>query len=135
MPAQLAAGDVVRGPYAGAAASPIHPADFAAVAVAALTQDGHAGKAYHVTGPESLTHREQFELIGRAHGRDLRYEELDPAAARAAISPYAPADCCSRPGRRIWTTRLRSRTPSADDRSRGAQRPEWAEAYPVPPTR
>src|SRR5262249_36779814 len=44
VPGQLRAGDVVRGPYGQAAGSPIHPADFAAVAVAALTEDQHAGK-------------------------------------------------------------------------------------------
>lgn len=92
VPAQLKAGDVVRGPYAEAAGSPIHPADFAAVAIAALTQDEHAGKIYHLTGPASLTHREQVQLIGKALGRPLRYEELDEEQARAAISHYAPAD-------------------------------------------
>ena len=92
VPAQLKAGDVVSGPYAEAGGSPIHPADFAAVAIAALTQDEHAGKIYHVTGPRSLTHREQVELIGEALGRPLRYEELDEEQARAAISPYAPVE-------------------------------------------
>jgi uncharacterized protein YbjT (DUF2867 family) len=92
VPGQLAAGDVVRGPYAQAQVSPIHPADFAAVAVAALTDEAHAGRVYHLTGPESITHAEQVRLIGEALGRPLRYEELPPVEARAAISPYAPAD-------------------------------------------
>ena len=129
---QLAAGDVVRGPYADAAVSPIHPADFAAAAVAALTGDGHAGRAYHVTGPVSLTHREQIELIGRAHGRALRYEELDPAAARAAISPYAPADLLFA----TWEAHLDRPAPVTDTVPRLTGRPartvrEWAAAYPV----
>jgi uncharacterized protein YbjT (DUF2867 family) len=92
VPAQIKAGDVVRGPYAEAAGSPIHPADFAAVAIVALTQEEHVGKIYHLTGPQSLTHREQIQLIGEALGRSLRYQELDEEQARAAISPYAPAD-------------------------------------------
>ena len=92
VPGQLKAGDVVRGPYAEAAGSPMHPADFAAVAIVALTEDEHAGKTYSMTGPQSLTHSEQIKLIGDALGRPLRYEELTPEAARAAISPYAPAD-------------------------------------------
>ncbi len=92
VPAQIKAGDVVRGPYAEAAGSPIHPADFAAVAIAALTQDEHEGKIYHVTGPQSLTHREEVRLIGKVLDRPLHYEELDEGQARAAISPYAPAD-------------------------------------------
>jgi uncharacterized protein YbjT (DUF2867 family) len=69
VPRQLAQGDVVRGPYADAATSPIHPADFAAVAVAALTTGAYVGQALHVTGPVSLTHAEQIALIGAAHGR------------------------------------------------------------------
>ena len=92
VPAQLKGGDVVRGPYAEAANSPIHPADFAAVAIVALIQDEHAGKIYHLTGPVSLTHREQVQALGKALGRSLRYEELDEEQARAAISPYAPVD-------------------------------------------
>jgi uncharacterized protein YbjT (DUF2867 family) len=77
----------LTGLYAEAADSPIHAADFAAIVVATLRGAQPAGRTYHVTGPRSLTHREQIALIGAAHGRNLRFEELDPAAARAAISP------------------------------------------------
>ena len=45
-----------------------------------------------LTGPQSLTHREEIELLGKALGRPLRYEELSPEAAQQAISPHAPAD-------------------------------------------
>ncbi|MBO3748453.1 NmrA family NAD(P)-binding protein [Streptosporangiaceae bacterium NEAU-GS5] len=92
VPGQLAKGDVIRGPYADAQVSPIHPADFAAVAVAALTDDSHAGKTYTVTGGASFTLAEQAELLGAALGRPLRYQELTEAEARAEMSPYAPAD-------------------------------------------
>ncbi|HEX6478589.1 MAG TPA: NAD(P)H-binding protein [Ktedonobacteraceae bacterium] len=56
VPAQLKAGDVVRGPYAEAAGSAVHPADFAAVAIVALTQEEHAGNIYHLTGPQTDAH-------------------------------------------------------------------------------
>lgn len=92
VPAQVKAGDVVRGPYAQAADAPIHPADFAAVAVEALTDDSHSGRTYRITGPQSVTHAEQIELLGEALGRPLRYEELSVDAAREAMGPYAPAD-------------------------------------------
>ncbi len=92
VPKQLKEGDVVRGPYAQAAGSPIHPADFAAVAIVALTEDEHNEKIYHLTGPQSLTHVDQIRLLGDALGRPLRYEEIDPATAHKAISPFAPAD-------------------------------------------
>lgn len=133
VPAQLRAGDVVRGPYADAAGSPIHPADFAAVAAAALTDDRHAGQVYHLTGPASLTHREQIALIGEATGRPLRFEELDPAAARAAISPYAPADVLFE----TWERHLTTPAPVTDTVQRVTGRPprtvaEWAATYQVP---
>lgn len=119
VPAQLKAGDVVRGPYAEAAGSPIHPADFAAVAIAALTQEEHAGKIYHLTGPQSLTHREQVRLIGQALGRPLRYEELDEEQARAAISPYAPADVLFA----MWKQSLLQLAPVTDTVQRLTGRP------------
>lgn len=92
VPKQLQAGDVVRGPYAEAQCSPIHEADMAAVAVAALTSDTHEGSVYSMTGPQSLTHREQIRLIGEATGRALRYEEVTPDEARKMMSPFTPAD-------------------------------------------
>ncbi len=135
VPGQLARGDVVRGPYADAQGSPVHPADFAAVAVAALTGDGHAGRVYTVTGPRSLTHAEQIRLIGAAHGRDLRYEELDEAPARAAISPYAPADVLFE----TWRAHRGTTAPVTDTVARVTGRPtrdvsEWAAAYPLAPS-
>lgn len=130
VPGQLAVGDVVRGPYADAAGSPIHPADFAAIAVAALTRNGHSGRRYHVTGPESLTHREQIELIGRVHGRQLRYEEIDVATARKTIAAHAPADLLLD----TWAAHLNQPAPITDTIQRVTGRTprsgwEWAEAH------
>jgi uncharacterized protein YbjT (DUF2867 family) len=44
---------VVRAPYASSAQAPIHEADVAAVAAAALTSAGHVGKIYPLTGPQA----------------------------------------------------------------------------------
>jgi len=134
VPAQLKVGDVVRGPYAEAAGSPMHSSDFAAVAIVALTQDEHVGKIYHLTGPASLTHREQVQLIGKALGRSLRYEELDEEQARAAISPYAPADVLFE----TWKRHIGTPAPVTDTVQRLTGRPPrsieaWAAnlaAYP-----
>ncbi|MDX6313285.1 MAG: hypothetical protein QOF44_2749 [Streptomyces sp.] len=92
VPGQLKAGDTVRAPYAKAAGSPIHPADFAAVAAAALTSSEHEGAVYRMTGSQSLTHAEQIAAIGTAVGRELRFEEITPAQAAEAMGPYAPAE-------------------------------------------
>ncbi|SHE95891.1 NAD(P)H-binding protein [Streptoalloteichus hindustanus] len=79
---QIRAGDVVRWPYGAAARSLIHEADIAAVAVRALTEDGHHGARYHLTGPELLTQVEQVEAVGAALGRPVRWEELSREDAR-----------------------------------------------------
>ena len=92
---QIRGANVVRWPYADAATSPIHEGDIAAVAVRALCQDGHAGARYLLTGPASLTHREQIRILGDAIGRPLHYEEIAPEVARremTAIMPPAIAD-------------------------------------------
>jgi len=47
--------------------------DVADVAVAALTEDGHAGKVYELTGPRLLTFAQAAEEISKASGRPVRY--------------------------------------------------------------
>lgn len=50
--------------------------DIADVAVAALTEDGHAGEVYEVSGPRALTFAEAVEEIARATGRELAYTRI-----------------------------------------------------------
>ncbi|TDQ54329.1 NmrA family NAD(P)-binding protein [Actinorugispora endophytica] len=47
--------------------------DIAAVAAAALTGDGHAGRVYELTGPEALSFPDALAAIGRASGRTIRH--------------------------------------------------------------
>jgi uncharacterized protein YbjT (DUF2867 family) len=79
---QIRAGDVVRWPHLEAPTAPIDEHDIAAVAVRALTEDGHAGMEYILTGPQSLSQREQISTIGSVIGRALRIEEIPPEEAR-----------------------------------------------------
>ena len=79
---QIRASGTVDLPYAAAARSPIHQRDIAAVAVRALTEDGHAGATYVLTGPASLTECEQVRIIGEALGRTLQCREIAPEVAR-----------------------------------------------------
>jgi len=60
--------------------------DIADVAVAALTEEGHAGQLYELTGPRSLTFAEAAAEISKATGREIRYEpvSLEEHAAEAA---------------------------------------------------
>lgn len=50
--------------------------DVADVAVALLTEPGHAGETYELSGPRALTFREATEQIARASGRPVRYTDL-----------------------------------------------------------
>jgi uncharacterized protein YbjT (DUF2867 family) len=50
--------------------------DIADVAVAALTEDGHVGELYEVTGPRLLTFAQAVEEISRATGREIGYLPL-----------------------------------------------------------
>ncbi|MCF6476753.1 NAD-dependent epimerase/dehydratase family protein [Nonomuraea sp. MG754425] len=73
---------VVREPYGDRKSPPIHESDIAAVAAAILTQDGHHGQTYHLTGPEVLTARDMVGILGEATDRPLRFEELTPEQVR-----------------------------------------------------
>jgi uncharacterized protein YbjT (DUF2867 family) len=80
--AQIRACDVVRWPYLAAPTAPVDERDIAAVAVRTLLEDGHAGMEYVLTGPQSLSQREQISTIGSVIGRSLRIEEISADEAR-----------------------------------------------------
>ncbi|MFN8444821.1 MAG: SDR family oxidoreductase [Caldilineaceae bacterium] len=65
--------------------APIDPEDIAAVAAVALTQPGHTGKAYQLTGPELLTVREQVAILARLLGKPLQYVDVPPDVAAAEM--------------------------------------------------
>ncbi len=50
--------------------------DIADVAVAALTEPGHEGQIYEVTGPRLMTFTQVVDEIARATGRDLSYQQI-----------------------------------------------------------
>jgi uncharacterized protein YbjT (DUF2867 family) len=74
----IRAGGAVRWPYGAAQTAPVDDRDVAAVAARTLSQDGHAGGDYVLTGPESLSQAEQVSIIGDVIGRRITFEELSP---------------------------------------------------------
>jgi uncharacterized protein YbjT (DUF2867 family) len=79
---------------AGTVAEPFVDADdIADVAVAALTEAGHIGQLYELTGPRLLTFADAVEEIARASGRPVRYVDLpvDRFASRLK-EQYVPAE-------------------------------------------
>ncbi|MFE7743918.1 NAD(P)H-binding protein [Nocardia sp. NPDC057455] len=66
-------------PAAEAVVGFVDTRDIAEVAVAALTEEGHAGLVHIITGPEALTLRQVIHALGEAAGRELRYTALTAA--------------------------------------------------------
>jgi uncharacterized protein YbjT (DUF2867 family) len=59
--------------------------DIADVAVAALTETGHEGKIYDLTGPQALTHTEMAEYLAAAIGRPITFVDIAPEAMYEAL--------------------------------------------------
>jgi (4-alkanoyl-5-oxo-2,5-dihydrofuran-3-yl)methyl phosphate reductase len=62
--------------------APVDPRDIASVAACALTQSGHGGKTYELTGPELFTIGEMVQVIARVLGKPLQYRDIPPIAAK-----------------------------------------------------
>lgn len=60
--------------------------DVAEVAVAALTERGHEGRVYELTGPRLLTFGEALAEIGAASGREVRLETVSGDEFAAALT-------------------------------------------------
>ena len=89
--AQIRSGDAVRWFYGSAATAPVHEHDIGAVAVRALCEATHDGMDYVLTGPQSLTQREQVARIGESLGRTLVFDEMSHATARREMLEAMPA--------------------------------------------
>ncbi|WP_330465907.1 NmrA family NAD(P)-binding protein [Micromonospora zamorensis] len=83
---------VVRAPFGAWNSALVHEADIAAVIVAALTEDGHAGRVYQPTGPEPVRRRDAVRIIGEAIGRPVRFDELTPGEAREYWKDHYPTE-------------------------------------------
>lgn len=65
-------------PVGDARASFVDVRDIAAVAVKALTEDGHEGRSYVITGPEALSYGEVAERLSAAIGKRVDYVSITP---------------------------------------------------------
>jgi uncharacterized protein YbjT (DUF2867 family) len=66
--------------------------DVAAVAVAALTQPGHEGSSYDVTGPAALSYHDVAAKLSAALGREIAYVDAPDDAVRHALSGFGLGD-------------------------------------------
>ncbi|GAA4888803.1 NAD(P)H-binding protein [Streptomyces coeruleoprunus] len=82
----------IHAPFGDVALPVIDPADIAEVAAAALRQDGHAGRAYELTGPEAISPRRQAAVIADALGEKVTFVELSREDAFAHMARFMPAE-------------------------------------------
>jgi uncharacterized protein YbjT (DUF2867 family) len=59
--------------------------DVAAIASVALTEPGHAGAHYDLTGPEALSYHDVAAKLSAALGREIRYVDVSDKAVRSAL--------------------------------------------------
>jgi uncharacterized protein YbjT (DUF2867 family) len=62
--------------------APIDPGDVARAAAYALTQPGHSGQAYALTGSELFTIGEMVQVISQVLGKPIQYVDIPPIAAK-----------------------------------------------------
>jgi uncharacterized protein YbjT (DUF2867 family) len=72
-------------PAGDARVSVVDVRDIAAVAVAALTQTGHEGKTYDLTGPEALTHAEMAAQLSQALNRPIAFVDVPEQGFRETL--------------------------------------------------
>ncbi|MFF2850649.1 NAD(P)H-binding protein [Streptomyces sp. NPDC058001] len=82
--APLLAGRIAL-PTAGVPEPFVDVEDVAEVVAALLTEDGHGGRVYDLSGPRSLTWADAIGTIARAAGREIAYEDISDAAYRSEL--------------------------------------------------
>ncbi|MFD9407806.1 NAD(P)H-binding protein [Streptomyces sp. NPDC059989] len=86
----LKSGRPVRLPYPGAYCDPVHEADLAEAAYAVLTDPALGGRAYTLTGPQSLTFATQLAILGQVLGRPLPFEAVSAEQWKSEVDGYIP---------------------------------------------
>ncbi|MDI2126812.1 NAD(P)H-binding protein [Yinghuangia seranimata] len=87
----IRSGAPVSLPYPGAHNDPIHEADVAECALAVLTDPALAGRAYTLTGPESVDFTTQIATLARVTGTDIATAHVTRDAWKTAMADYIPA--------------------------------------------
>ncbi|MEV7235268.1 NAD(P)H-binding protein [Streptomyces sp. NPDC051020] len=87
----IVASGEVREPFISRLSAMVHEGDIGAVAAVALTEEGHGGQEYVITGPELLTVGDKVATIAAARDREIALVELSEEQAivqwRAAGHP------------------------------------------------
>jgi uncharacterized protein YbjT (DUF2867 family) len=77
-------------PIGDAEVSAIDVRDIGAVAAAALSESGHTGRTYTLTGPRPITHTEIAQALGVALGREVAFVDMSPEAFAQVLTGILP---------------------------------------------
>jgi len=84
-------------PVNGARIAPVLRSDIAPAIAAVLTQDGHEGKTYDLTGQDAVSWAQLAELASTRAGKPVPYRSIDDTEAAARMeaagipAPYIPS--------------------------------------------
>lgn len=76
---------IVYAPFSSDKVAIVDPYDIAAIAACALTQAGHEGKVYDISGPEALSITEQVEVLAKALEKPIQVVEVRPLDAQKSM--------------------------------------------------
>jgi len=85
LPALVGADGDIHAPTGDGRVGWVDVRDIAEVAARALTQEGHEGKTYTVTGPESFSLAEVADKLSEVVGREVHHVDVSPEAAREGM--------------------------------------------------
>jgi len=77
-------------PIGDASVSAVDVRDIAAVAAVALTEPGHEGATYTLTGPAAITHAQMAAALAAALGREVTFVDVPPEAFAGSLRGILP---------------------------------------------
>jgi uncharacterized protein YbjT (DUF2867 family) len=77
-------------PIGDARVSAVDVRDIAAVAAAALTEPGHLGRTYTITGPAAITHHEIAAALSAAVGHEITFVDAPPEVFADSLRGILP---------------------------------------------
>ncbi|MEV6956512.1 NAD(P)H-binding protein [Streptomyces sp. NPDC051183] len=86
----LKSGRPVHLPYPGSYGDPVQESDIAEAAFAVLTDPALAGRAYTLTGPQSLTFQTQLAILGGVLGRPIPFGTVSREQWKSEVDGYIP---------------------------------------------
>jgi uncharacterized protein YbjT (DUF2867 family) len=87
----VAASSRLFAPIGEARVSAVDVRDIAAVAAVTLTEPGHDGQIYTITGPAAITHGEIAAALSAALGREITFEDVSPQVFAESLRGVLPA--------------------------------------------